>query len=95
MAVDFGLNGVGARERGLFGHQRCCSTQGKARDVPQRLKRGWPHAPLGHQLIEAGEVPLLLRRHACDQLGFRAVTAKHRQLTGVDLKEAKDYVDRL
>src|SRR5690242_14032578 len=33
-------------------------------------------------------MPLLLRRHAGDQLGFGAVGAEHRKLAGVDARRA-------
>jgi len=33
-------------------------------------------------------VPLLLRRHARDELGFGAIAAEHRELAGVDAGRA-------
>ena len=75
MSVDLGLDRVGAGQRRFLGHQRGRRAEREAGDVPQRLERGRAHAPLGHQRVEAVEMPLLLRRHARDQLGFGAIAA--------------------
>ena len=60
MAVDFGLDRVGAGHRRLLGHQRGRRAEREAGDVPHRLQRGRPHAPLGHQRVEAVEMALFL-----------------------------------
>ena len=88
MAIDLGLDGVGAGERGLLGHQRGDCAERKAGDVPHRLKRGRAHPALGHQRIEAVQMALFLRGHARDQLGFRAIAAKHGELAGIDPRRA-------
>ena len=59
MAVDLGLDRIGAGERGLFRHQGGGRAEREAGDVPHRLQRGRANAPLGHQLVETLEVPLL------------------------------------
>ena len=79
MPVDLGLDRVGAGERRFLRHQRGRRAEREAGDVPQRLKRGRAHPPLGHQRVEALEVPLLLRRHARDQLGFGAIARAARR----------------
>src|SRR4029079_5438041 len=84
MAVDFGLDRVGAGKGGFLGDERGRSAEREAGPVPDRLERGRTHAALGHQGVEPGGVPLLLRRHAGDELGLGAVRTKHCELAGVD-----------
>src|SRR5690348_16751756 len=84
MFVDLGLDRVGAGKRGFLGHEGRRGPEREAGDVPQRLQRGRTHAALGHQPVEAVEVPLLLRRHAGGELGFGAVAAEHGELPRVD-----------
>ena len=88
MAVDFGLDRVGAGQSGLFGHERGDCAQRESGDVPKRLERGRAHPPLGHQGIEARQMAVFLRGHARDQLGFRAVAAEHGELAGIDARRA-------
>src|SRR4051795_3537268 len=77
MLVDLGLDGIGAGERRLFGHQRSRCAERESGDIPQWLQRGWAHASLRHERVEPVEVPLLLRRHARNELGFRTIPAEH------------------
>ena len=63
MAVDLGLHRIRARKRGLLGHQRRHRSEREPSAVPQRLERGRSNPPLPNQLIEALEMPFLLRRH--------------------------------
>ena len=88
MTVDLRLDRIGAGQRRLLRHQSGRRAEREAGDVPQRLKRGRPNPPLGHQRVEALKMPLLLRRHARDQLGFGAVAAQHGELAGVDAGRA-------
>ena len=44
--------------------------------------------PLGHQPVEAIEVPLLLRRHARDLVRGAGIAPEHRQLAGIDAGRA-------
>src|SRR4051812_34542622 len=84
MLVDFGLDGVGAGERGLLRHERGRGAQCKSGNVPNGLQRGRANPAGRDHCVEALQVPLLLRRHAGDQLGFGAIAAEHRELAGVD-----------
>src|SRR3954451_116964 len=88
MLVDLRLDGIGAGERRVFGHQRSRCAERESGDIPQWLQRGWAHASLGHERVETIEVPLLLGRHPRDELGFRAIPAEHGELAGVDSRRA-------
>ena len=66
MAVDLRFDGVGAGHRRPLTDQGRRSAEREAGDAPQRLKRGRPHPPIGHQPVEAFKMPLLLRRHPGD-----------------------------
>ena len=62
MAVDLGLDRVGAGHRRLLADQRGRRAEREAGDVPERLERGRADPPLGHQLVETVEMALFLRR---------------------------------
>src|SRR6476659_3577306 len=88
MAINLGFHRIGAGERRFLRHQRGRRAEREAGDVPQRLERRRAHPAFGDQLVEAGEMAFFLRRHARDELGFRTVAAKDRQLPGVDARRA-------
>ena len=88
MAIDFGLDRVGACERRLFRHERGDSAQSEAGDIPQGLQRGRAHTPLRQKRIEAIEMKLLLRRHARNQLRLGAIGTKHGELACIDAGRA-------
>ena len=52
MAVDLGLDRVGAGQSRFLGHQRGGGAEREAGDIPQRLEHGRAHPPLGHQALK-------------------------------------------
>ena len=84
VAVDLGLDRVGAGKRCFLRHQRGRRTEREPGNVPQGLEQGRANATLDHQMVEAVQVPLFLRRHAGHQLRFRTIGPQHRKLARID-----------
>ena len=82
------LDRDGAGHRGALAQGRAGRAEREAGGVPQRRQRGRPHAALDDQLVEGGEVALLLLGHAADGRGaFRA--AEHGELARVNARGAE------
>src|SRR3990167_3620559 len=88
MAVDFGLDGCGARHCGARSHRGGHRAERKTCDVPEGLEGGRPHPALDDHRVEEFPVPLFLFGHMRDFARHRVAVAHHRELAGIDARRA-------